>query len=51
VIGETGDAIVEVFTEFAILTVRQPGEERLAEVRLTADQAGAIADALQRVET
>jgi hypothetical protein len=49
VIGEGGEAIVQVFGREAVLTVRQPETERLAEVRLTALQAGVLADALQRV--
>ncbi len=50
VLGGGGEAIVQVFGREAVLTVRQPDAERLAEVRLSAAQAGAVADALGRVE-
>jgi hypothetical protein len=56
VIGENGEAIVQVFAPpvsslpgYAVLTVRDPATERLAEVRLNKQQAEAVAHALDQV--
>lgn len=48
--GETGEALIQISADgYAILTVRQPQAERLAEIRLTIIQAQALADLLGRV--
>lgn len=51
VIGEGGEAIVQVFPEHAILTVRQLELERFAEVTLTPPQLQAVKDAMDQVGT
>ena len=50
ILGENGEVVIQTFEDgTAILTVRQPEAERLAEVRMTREQANALSDILQRV--
>lgn len=51
VIGEGGEAIIQLFNDYLILTVRQHELERFAEVRLTEAQAQVITDAIAQLGT
>jgi hypothetical protein len=51
VIGEGGEAILQIFEDSCILTVRQHELERFAEVRLTEAQAQVLTDAIAQMGT
>jgi len=49
--GEGGEVILQLFEDSMLMTIRQPEQERLAEVRLTEIQAQVIVDAIAQMGT